>query len=157
MCAVTVGGQARLASAGADGTVRIWDPATGSQRTLGLEGHRSGVKAVCTVSVGGQPLLASAGDDGTIRIWDTATGQQRATLQGRLGGVTAVCAVSIGGQPLLASASNDRTVRIWDPRVGVCVLTVPTYRAASAVAWVADSLAIGLNTGVLVIKPSPVI
>ena len=157
MCAITVDGQARLASAGGDGTIRIWDPATGQQHILDLQGHRGGVKAVCTVSVNGQPLLVSVGEDGTIRIWDPVTGQQRATMQGRLGGVTAVCAVSISGQSMLASASNDRTIRIWDPQTGVSMLTMPTYRAASALAWVAESLAIGLNTGVLVIKPSPVI
>ena len=157
MCAITVDGQARLASAGGDGTIRIWDPATGQQRILDLQGHRGGVKALCTVSVNGEPLLVSVGEDGTIRIWDPVTGQQRATMQGRLGGVTAVCAVSISGQSMLASASNDRTIRIWDPQTGVSMLTMPTYRAASALAWVAESLAIGLNTGVLVIKPSPVI
>jgi WD40 repeat protein len=68
-----------------------------------------------------------------------------------------VCAVSVDGQSLLASAGADGTIGIWDPRTGVCVLTVPTYRTASAIAGVAESLAIGLNTGVLLIKPSAVI
>ena len=35
----------RLASAGTDGTVRLWDPASG-QLTATLEGHADGVSAV---------------------------------------------------------------------------------------------------------------
>ena len=39
VCAVTVAGRELLASGGDDGTVRIWDPATGAQHAV-LEGHR---------------------------------------------------------------------------------------------------------------------
>jgi WD40 repeat protein len=67
-----------------------------------------------------------------------------------------VCAVTVNGRELLASGSDDRTVRIWDPPTGTCLLTVPTYHAALAVAWVAESLAVGLDTGILVIKLNPV-
>ena len=61
-----------LASAGDDGTVRIWDPATGQQRAV-LTGHTGAVTAVAIAPDG--TWLASAGDDGTVRIWDPATGQ----------------------------------------------------------------------------------
>ena len=46
-------GRQLLASAGSDGTVRIWDPETGQQRAM-LEGHRGGVRAVCPVTVAGK-------------------------------------------------------------------------------------------------------
>jgi len=62
-----------MASASADGTIRVWDPQTGQQRTM-LEGHRAEVNDVCQVTVAGKELLASAGDDGTVRIWDPETG-----------------------------------------------------------------------------------
>ena len=71
-----------LATAGDDGTVRIWDPATGQQRAT-LTGHTGPVRAVAIAPDG--TWLASGGDDGTVRIWDTATGQQRATLTGHTG------------------------------------------------------------------------
>jgi hypothetical protein len=74
VCAVRVGGRELLASASADETVRIWDPATGAtERTL--KGHTGGVKGVCAVRVGGRELLASASTDRTVRIWDPATSQ----------------------------------------------------------------------------------
>ncbi|MFN2496928.1 MAG: hypothetical protein ABR608_13630, partial [Pseudonocardiaceae bacterium] len=71
--AVRVAGQELLASAGADATVRIWDPATGAtERTL--TGHTDWVWGVCGVRVDGRELLASASADRTVRIWDPATG-----------------------------------------------------------------------------------
>jgi WD40 repeat protein len=89
VCPVTVDGQHLLASAGYDGAVRIWDPATGQQRAI-LEGHQAGVTAVCPVTVDGQHLLASAGDDGTVRIWNPAAGQVQALV--RVDGPLLACA-----------------------------------------------------------------
>ena len=61
-----------LASASEDGTVRIWDPATGQQRTV-LQGHDGAVMAVAIAPDG--RWLASVGRDATVRIWDlTADG-----------------------------------------------------------------------------------
>jgi WD40 repeat protein len=109
---------------------------------------------VCPVTVNGRALLASGSDDRTMRIWDPATGQRHAVLEGHQDWVNGVCPVTVNDRALLASGSSDRTVRIWDPHSGACILIMPTYGAAFAVVWVADSLTIGLDTGILVIKPS---
>ena len=109
---------------------------------------------MCAVTVNGQDLLASGGDDRTVRIWDPATGRQRAALEGHGGWVRAVCAVTVDGQDLLASGSYDRTVRIWDPATGACMVTLPTYHPALAVSQITESMAIGLDAGILVIKPN---
>ena len=61
----------RLASAGDDGTVRVWDAATGAPQAT-LTGHTGGVRAVAWSPDGTR--LASAGDDGTVRVWDAASG-----------------------------------------------------------------------------------
>ena len=151
VCTVTVDGRDLLASAGDDGTVGIWDPVTGHQHTT-LQSHQGRVWAVCPVTVEDQGLVASAGDDGTVGIWDPVTGHQHTTLQGHQGGINGVCAVTVDGRDLLASASADRTVRIWDPETEACLLTVPTHHPALAVSWVAESLAVGLTVGILVIK-----
>jgi WD40 repeat protein len=117
VCRLPAAGRELLASAGRDGSVRIWDPQTGEERAI-LKGHQGRVDGVCPVTVGGQELLASGGHDGTVRIWDPRSGEQQAVLEGHQGRVWVVCPVSIAGQELLASGGNDGTVRIWDPRSG---------------------------------------
>ena len=110
-----------LASAGDDGTVRIWDAATGQARAT-LTGHagrkglgdRSRVNTVAIAPGGG--WLASGGVDGTVRIWDAATGQARAVLTGHDGTISALAIAPDGGW--LASAGDDRIVRIWDAATG---------------------------------------
>ncbi|HET9255983.1 MAG TPA: hypothetical protein VFO16_12380 [Pseudonocardiaceae bacterium] len=79
VCQVRGGGRELLACGGSDGTVQIWDPATGAlERTL--EGHAGWVNGVCPIHVKGREVLASAGDDDTVRIWDPVTGVQRLIL-----------------------------------------------------------------------------
>ncbi len=62
----------RLATAGSDGTARIWDVMTGEVLHI-LAGHTDWVRAVAFSPDGTQ--LATAGDDGTARIWDADAGQ----------------------------------------------------------------------------------
>jgi WD40 repeat protein len=56
-----------LASAGEDRTVRLWDPATGTEQAV-LTGHQGRVHAVAFSPDG--RWLASAGSDGAVRLWD---------------------------------------------------------------------------------------
>ncbi|KAL6229323.1 hypothetical protein BDW75DRAFT_103962 [Aspergillus navahoensis] len=103
-----------VASTSGDGTVRLWDPATGVERRT-LQGHTGSVTAVA-FSPDGQTVASASGDQ-TVRLWDPATGIKHRTLQGHTGWVTAV-AFSPDGQTV-ASTSYDGTVRLWDPATGV--------------------------------------
>jgi WD40 repeat protein/serine/threonine protein kinase len=98
----------RLASAGNDATVRVWDVGTG-EALLTLKGHAGTVLGVAFSPDGRR--LASAGEDKTLRIWDAASGHELLTLKGHTGAVLGV-AFSPDGKRL-ASAGEDATVRVW--------------------------------------------
>ena len=108
-----------LASAGDDGEVRIWDPATGATRHT-LTGHTGGVWALVVAPDGS--WLASADDGGEVRIWDPATGTTRHTLTGHTGGVSALVVAPDGSW--LASADTGGELRIWDPITGAALTSL---------------------------------
>jgi WD40 repeat protein len=80
---------ATLASAGADGTVRLWDVAAGCQRHE-LLGHEGWVSAVAWHPQPAANLVASAGHDGSVRLWDAATGGPRLAPTGHKGVLVAL-------------------------------------------------------------------
>jgi WD40 repeat protein/GTPase SAR1 family protein len=108
-----------LATASADGTVRIWDAGTGeTARTL--EGH-AGVAVTVLWSPDGR-LLASGGEGSTITVWDAGTGQPVRTLD-----ADTLSVYSLSWSPdsrLLASGGEDNTVRVWDAGTGQPVRTL---------------------------------
>jgi WD40 repeat protein len=97
-----------------DGTVRLWDAATGALQ-LTLEGHSNRVITSVAFSPDGK-LVASGSADGTVRLWDAATGALQLTLAGHSNYVTSV-AFSPDGK-LVVSGSHDGTVRLWDAAMG---------------------------------------
>ena len=99
----------RLASAGADGTVKIWSIDGTLQATYA--GHGTAVRAVC---FGPSGSVLSAGDDGTIHIWQAATGVRSDRFYGHAGRATAVAVSPDESQA--ASCGLDGTIRLWNLR-----------------------------------------
>jgi WD40 repeat protein len=65
-----------LASAGADATVRVWNPTIGVAVGDPLVGHTDQVRAVISaVTRDGRTILVSGSHDGTIRLWHPTTGE----------------------------------------------------------------------------------
>lgn len=103
----------QLASAGDDGTIRLWDAASGRETML-LKGHQAQVCGVAFSPDGKR--LASASRDCTVKLWELDGGRELRTLKGHRHWVLSV-AFSPDGRHL-ASASGDKTVALWDTASG---------------------------------------
>ncbi len=79
----------RLATCSMDGTVRLWNPATGKQVGKEFTGHAKWVLALAwqPYHLWGDtgPLLASSSKDATIRLWQANTGRAEHILSGHKG------------------------------------------------------------------------
>jgi WD40 repeat protein len=91
----------RLISAAVDGTVRLWDAATGSD----LGPFEQAGRHVWSLAI------SPGSDDWTVKLWDVATGQERATLRGPASPVWSV-AVSPDGKAV-AAGTGDGAIIIW--------------------------------------------
>jgi WD40 repeat protein/serine/threonine protein kinase len=112
----------RLASAGEDGTVRVWDVLAGGQEVFTLSRHKGPVRGL-TFSPDGR-RLASAGEDRQVVLWDAATGQPLRSFPGAYKRFTYLnIAFSPDGR-WLASGSADNTVKVWDVETGQEVFTL---------------------------------
>ena len=98
----------QIATAGLDGSVRLWTYDGTFIRKLG---NHSGA-ANCVAFLPDGSGVFSGGDDNKVLLWDVATGTQLAEFIGHADGVTAV-AVSADGAKMF-SGSRDQTVKFWD-------------------------------------------
>lgn len=101
-----------LASAGADGTVRLWDVRAGRRPGV-IEGHAGSVEDVAFSGDGN--TLASAGADGTVRLWDARSRRQLGVLHTRTGQRVNTVAFSPEGRTL-AFAGMDGIVYLCKAR-----------------------------------------
>jgi M6 family metalloprotease-like protein len=100
-------------SGGSDGTVRLWELATGKELKQ-LKEHTGQAYTVAFRPDG--RLALSGGDDNQLILWDLSTGKKIRNFTGHTGCVCGA-AFSPDGKRV-ASGSWDRTIRIWDMATG---------------------------------------
>jgi WD40 repeat protein/tRNA A-37 threonylcarbamoyl transferase component Bud32 len=135
----------RLASVAFDGTLKVWDSASGQEllSVSVLTPPYPGSPALVT-GVAFSPdgkLLATSSNDGTVKVWEAATGKERRSLAGSAAPVQGV-AFSPDGKLLAAAGGTVNApgeVRLWEVDTGKEVQTLKGHlRAAVAVAFGPD-------------------
>lgn len=131
----------QLASAGGDGTVKVWDVAK-QQEVLSLQDHTGSVNSVSWSPDGKR--IASAGEDHTVKVWDVGLATCVYTLAEHATPVLAVSWSHDGRR--LASASvgqkeeSGGSVKIWNVATQMCELTLEGHTTPiNAVAWRPDN------------------
>jgi WD40 repeat protein len=100
----------RLASAGQDGSIGVWE-LPGGRRLLRIAAHPR--QAYHCVFADDDRVLVSCGqNDPQIRLWDAASGQAAGALAGHERDVEFITLAPNG--TTLASAGTDGTARLWD-------------------------------------------
>jgi eukaryotic-like serine/threonine-protein kinase len=105
------GDRKRLASASDQGTIAVWDVATGEQ-TLTLKSHDTQIGSFYFDNDGKR--IAGAGQDGMIQLWDATTGRLLSTFRGHAGAVTSIAFGPDNDR--IVSGSSDQTVKLWNAK-----------------------------------------
>lgn len=122
----------RLASAGADEVVRIWNVSTGYEVAV-LQGHSNWVRCLAfsalSPQVPGQPQvrLVSGSDSGELKLWNVSSvfsgdASKQALHSGNLSSIgdmdghqgAVLAAIWSPDNSKIASCGEDRCIRIWD-------------------------------------------
>ena len=126
----------QLASRSSDYNIRLWDPRTGSERTLLNSGPPSPGRYTSWLALDFSPdgeQLASGGENNGVRIWNSKTGHLHHTLKEHLEEVSFVRFSQSGKK--LASVAVDQTVRIWDTMTGALLHTFEGIVAFTTIAF----------------------
>ena len=128
LCAFTVDGEYRFASASHDRSVRVWNPTATPALVRVLEGHSDFLTSIVAFDVDGAPRLASGSADMSVRIWDPVGGKALNVMTGHLYFIKVLVTFrDAKGAPLLASSALDGTIRTWHGVTGACVATIAVH------------------------------
>ncbi|MFG2910318.1 WD40 repeat domain-containing protein [Kitasatospora sp. NPDC048286] len=116
---VPVDGREVVVTGGDDGTVRLWDLATGEAVGEPMADHVGQVRAVAAAELDGRAVAVSVGTDEVVRVWDLTTRRLLyPPLAGHFDWVTGVDTAVVRGRPVAVTCGDDLSVRVWDLATG---------------------------------------
>jgi WD40 repeat protein len=113
----------RIVTSGYDRTVRVWNPANGTQ--VILRGNGDEITSAVFAPNGKQVLTSS--DDGTVRLWNASSGDEQAVLQT---GNVPLWDVEVSPDGQVATLSQTGQVRVFSCEV--CGSLGQVHRIASS-------------------------
>ncbi|MEL7245339.1 MAG: NB-ARC domain-containing protein, partial [Cyanobacteria bacterium J06573_2] len=123
-----------LATSHADGTIRLWEIASG-KNLLTFKAHFSFTFGLAFSNDG--KMLATGGHDNLVKLWDMETGECLRTLDKHTAPVWSV-SFSPDGKTL-ASGSSDNSIRFWDVGSGRCLKVLDGHsKCVMSVSWSGD-------------------
>ena len=124
-----------IATGGADGTVKVWDTASGGLLST-LRGGSSNVILSCDISNG---IVVAGGSDKTCRVWNSRTQRMIHQLVGHAHKVT--CVRLFSSEHGVISGSADRSLKVWD-------ISRQTYRQTTTLrhSATANCIDVGLDS-----------
>jgi serine/threonine protein kinase len=123
--AVFAGSEDRIAAAGHDWTVALWQTGSPSAPEALLQGHENAVQALAVDPAG--RWLASGSADSTVKLWNLETREVRRTLRGRGDFISSLSFTPDGST--LAAGSLDGSIRLWSATTGRGLRTLNNHSA----------------------------
>ncbi|MEQ1716594.1 MAG: serine/threonine-protein kinase [Hyphomicrobium sp.] len=103
------GSEDRIASAGHDWTVALWETGSETAPAKLLEGHANAVQALAADASG--TWLASGGADKAVKLWSLETRDLKRTYRHNSDFITALA--FSGDASMIAAGSLDGSIRLW--------------------------------------------
>lgn len=121
--AFTEGGR-WIVTAGADGTLKVWEAATGSE----LHTIHVGLSKVTALAVRDQRALTGH-EDGVLQLWDLARGERVSQFRRNQASIWSV--VFMGEPDRFLASGHDWSVSIWDTRAAHApVIAIEAHESA---------------------------
>jgi serine/threonine protein kinase/outer membrane protein assembly factor BamB len=149
----------RLASAGSDGTAKVWDlrnvdwnRRNNDVTAINLAEHRGAVYGVTFCP--GCKLVATTGWDGTVRLWDAATGEHRLEIEAHEGDAWSV---SFGNEGKWVASAGQDAVKVFEVATGKEIFSYRGGRAFHVVRFAKNgtTLAAGGRDGTVKVWELP--